>query len=399
MQKIIILNGTELGYQVIRALGEQGVGSIVIYDREQDEIGRYSKYVVESFNIPGFIENPDNLLQFLIEKKTDWAGTLIIPTKDHGIEFLAQNKETLSTHYIIPLPDYKIINGIINKKLLYQQAKKIDVPVPNVFYPESIEDIYKIKDEITYPILLKPGRGHVFYRKMDLKVIQVESFQELLAQYQRITGYFNDDPIDLIVSDIIPGPDNETMIQFASYLDESGQLLASMTSRKLRQDPPLYGYGRVIKSEKNHDVDEISLKLLKELKYHGFSEIEWKLDRRDGRYKLIEINARPIFYIGLCVRCGINFPYIQYLDLVRQKKLKIDTYKENIYWIHLYKDLLHTILHHKLEDITFRDYIHPYLRKKVFAVLNFKDPLPFCQQWKQHIFNMFKKILNRMLRN
>jgi predicted ATP-grasp superfamily ATP-dependent carboligase len=172
-----------------------------------------------------------------------------------------------------------------------------------------------------------------------------------------------------------------------------------MTSRKLRQDPPLYGYGRVIKSVKNQDVDKISLKLLKELKYHGFSEIEWKLDRRDGRYKLIEINARPIFYIGLCVRCGINFPYIQYLDLVRQKKIKIVTYKENIYWIHLYKDLLHTILHHKLEDNTFRDYIHPYLRKKVFAVLNFKDPLPFCQQWKQHIFNMIKKVSNRMLRN
>ena len=58
MEKVIILNATELGYQVIKALGREGVGSIVLYDKEKDEIGRYSRYVLEAIKIPGFIEDP-----------------------------------------------------------------------------------------------------------------------------------------------------------------------------------------------------------------------------------------------------------------------------------------------------------------------------------------------------
>ncbi|HBL24120.1 MAG TPA: hypothetical protein DDZ40_08390, partial [Deltaproteobacteria bacterium] len=57
-QKAIIINATGLGYQVIRALSEKGVQSIVIYDRESEELGRYSRYVAESVMIPGFIEEP-----------------------------------------------------------------------------------------------------------------------------------------------------------------------------------------------------------------------------------------------------------------------------------------------------------------------------------------------------
>ena len=44
MEKVIILNATELGYQVVRALGRHGIRSIVLYDKEKDELGRYSKY-------------------------------------------------------------------------------------------------------------------------------------------------------------------------------------------------------------------------------------------------------------------------------------------------------------------------------------------------------------------
>ena len=94
MEKVIILNATELGYQVVRALGRQGIRSIVLYDKEKDELGRYSKYAAESIKIPRFIEEPELLLRFLIEKKEAWAGTLIIPTKDYTVEFLAKHKDT-----------------------------------------------------------------------------------------------------------------------------------------------------------------------------------------------------------------------------------------------------------------------------------------------------------------
>jgi D-aspartate ligase len=391
MEKVIILNATELGYQVIRALGLHGIRSIVIYDRDEDEIGRYSKYVVEAIKIPEFNENPYLLLDFLMEKKEEWAGMLIIPTKDYSVEFLSANKDKLSDHYIVVIPDLDVITNTLNKKRLYKIAEQAGIAVPRIFSPKSADELALIKHQLEFPCLLKPGFGHLFFRKFDCKLSEIHNFDELLTDYKTLTNNFRNDDFELMICEIIPGYDSTNMIQYVSYLDQSGDLLASMTSRKLRQDPPKYGQGRVAKSEKISDVDEPSLRLLKKLGYYGFSEIEWKLDPRDGKYKLIEVNARFIFYIGLCVASGINFPYLQYLDVVKHKKIKQNSYRENVYWIHLYKDILHTVLHHKMEKLSLKEYLTPYLRKKTFAVLDLKDPRPFYEQWKQHIGNMFKK--------
>lgn len=390
MEKVIILNATELGYQVVRALGKEGIRSIVLYDKEKDELGRYSRYAAESIKVPRFIEEPQRLLDFLVEKQEEWAGTLIIPTKDYTVEFLARYKETLGQHYIIPTPELGVVEGIVNKKPLYDTAQKLGIGVPRIFAPASLEELKALEGTITFPCLLKPGLGHLFFRKFDFKMIEIHSFDDLLTKYGNLTHDFTHDEFELMVCEIIPGPDSRQMVQYVSYIDENGEMLASMTSRKMRQDPPKYGQGRIIKSERTSDVDEMSYNLLRELGYYGFSEIEWKFDPRDNRYKLIEINPRFIFYIGLCVDCGINFPFIQYLDLVRHQKMKVNSYKENVYWIHFYKDVLHTALHRSMETLTLWEYIRPYIGKKSFAMLDFKDPKPFLQQWKQHIGTMLK---------
>jgi predicted ATP-grasp superfamily ATP-dependent carboligase len=390
MEKVIILNATELGYQVIRSLGIEGIRSIVIYDKEKDEIGRYSKYVVESIKIPGFIEKPELLIDFLMERKKEWAGMLILPTKDYTVEIIAKYKEILSVHYIIPTPDFDTVRQIVNKKPLYDTAQKLGISIPRIFTPKSLAELASLKNEITFPCLLKPGLGHLFFRKFDFKMLEIADFNILVSHYKDLTSNFTKDEYELMICEIIPGPDSKQMVQYVSYIDQSGELLTSMTSIKMRQDPPKYGQGRVIKSKKINDLDEISHRLLRELGYYGFCEVEWKFDRRDGKYKLIEINPRYIFYIGLCRACGINFPYIQYLDFVKHRKLKINSYKENVYWIHLYKDVLHTVLHHRMEEFGLLEYASPYFSKKSYAVLNWRDPLPFYYQWKQHLGEMLK---------
>jgi D-aspartate ligase len=241
MEKVILLNATELGFQVIRSLGLHGIRSIVIYDREKDEIGRYSKYVVEAIKIPQCIEKPYLLFECLMERKKDWAGTLIIPTKDYGVEFLSANKDKLLDHYIVATPDLDIITNTINKKRLYKIAEQAGIAVPKIFSPKSVDELAQIKPQLEFPCLLKPGRGHLFFRKFDNKMLEMRNFDELLTQYKALTNNFRNDDFELMICEIIPGHDSTNMIQYVSYLDQSGDLLASMTSRKVRQDPPKYG--------------------------------------------------------------------------------------------------------------------------------------------------------------
>ncbi len=386
-----MLNATGLGYQVMKALGKRGIRSIVIYDQESEEIGRYSRYVADRIEVPHFIEQPESLLTHLQEKGREWSGTLIIPTKDYGVEFLARYRDILSRYYIIPTPGLDVIKGILDKSVLYENARGWGIAAPRTFRARSIEELYRLRERITFPCLLKPGLAHPFIREFGFKMFEIGGFEQLARVYRDLTGDFTHDRFSLMICEIIPGPDSKQMVQFASYIDRSGEMLASMTSRKIRQDPPKYGQGRVTKSERIRDVDERSYGLLKGLGYHGFSEIEWKYDPRDGEYKLIEINPRFIFYTGLCVACGINFPYIQYADLVRHEKIRVHSFRENVYWIHFYKDVLHAVFNHAVERFSPWEYLRPYLGRTSFAIFDPRDPRPFLEEWREHAGNMLRR--------
>lgn len=81
MEKVIILNATELGYQVVRALGRHGIRSIVLYDKEKDELGRYSKYAAESIKIPASLKNQSYFLGSLLRKKRSGQAPSLSPRK------------------------------------------------------------------------------------------------------------------------------------------------------------------------------------------------------------------------------------------------------------------------------------------------------------------------------
>ena len=55
---------------------------------------------------------------------------------------------------------------------------------------------------------------------------------------------------------------------------------------------------------------EMVLPFFKKWNYQGIAEVELKIDSRDGKAKLIEINPRVWRYIGFCIRCGVNFPLL-----------------------------------------------------------------------------------------
>ena len=57
------------------------------------------------------------------------------------------------------------------------------------------------------------------------------------------------------------------------------------------------------------------LALLAAFAYTGISQVEFKRDPRDGRYKLMEVNARLWQWHGLAGACGVDVPLIAFRDL------------------------------------------------------------------------------------
>ena len=64
------------------------------------------------------------------------------------------------------------------------------------------------------------------------------------------------------------------------------------------------------------EVVDAGLRLLAAVGYHGLSQVEFKRDPRDGRFKLMEINPRLFQWHGLAAACGVDLPRLAYQDLL-----------------------------------------------------------------------------------
>ncbi len=181
-----------------------------------------------------------------------------------------------------------------------------------------------------------------------------------------------------MIQEIIPG-DASNGVNYNSYFVD-GKPIAEFTARKVRIDPPFFGSPRVLISEQITEIIEPGRLLLKNLNYQGFSCTEFKKDNRDGYYKLMEVNCRNNLTGSLAVNCGINFPWIMYRHLLYGEINHQTYFSPGIYWIDLTKDFSRFFSSRKEEGYSVKEYVKPYLSKKIFAILSFQDPFPFLKR-------------------
>jgi predicted ATP-grasp superfamily ATP-dependent carboligase len=239
--------------------------------------------------------------------------------------------------------------------------------------------------------MVKPFKSHEFYSIFKKKLFIVNNIKQLKEKYEICKKHM----IDVMLSEIIQGKDSNLYASYF-YVDKNHQFVGGMTRQKLRQHPPKYGITNVSISKYNKTIFDLSEKFLKKIpNYSGIGYIEFKYDERDGKYKLIEMNARDVSWISLATSCGINFPFIQYNDMVKGKKVRITSFKENIYWIFLYNDVMDQFIskNRKLESFTFKEKASPYFHKKAFPIESLSDPKPMLFFWKSKLIGIFKRLI------
>ena len=102
-----------------------------------------------------------------------------------------------------------------------------------------------------------------------------------------------------------------------------------------------------------------------------------KRDARDGRYKLLEINARHNMSSLLAVRCGVNFPVIEYQHRIRGELPRPRRQHEGIYWVNNLQDLAYSLRGWRTEGLSVSAYAAPYLGPHCDAILDWHDLGPF----------------------
>jgi D-aspartate ligase len=61
-------------------------------------------------------------------------------------------------------------------------------------------------------------------------------------------------------------------------------------------------------------LEQLSERFLRAIDYYGLVEMEYKLDLRDGQYKLFDVNGRTWGYHSIGHSAGVDFPSMLFAD-------------------------------------------------------------------------------------
>ena len=134
MKRTIVLGSNSVALGVIRALALEGI-EVIHLSIERFDIARYSRFVAKSVRAPSPVDESSKLLELLMNTKENWDGSLLLPTSDPSVVFVSKNRQTLTERYIPAVQDWDVIEKIIDKKSLYIQAQKIDIPHQRSYSP------------------------------------------------------------------------------------------------------------------------------------------------------------------------------------------------------------------------------------------------------------------------
>ena len=358
---------------VIRSLGRRGI-KVIAGDVSRIAAGYWSKYCHSSILYPDPYYK-EEFVKAVIKAKRKTDFDIIFGLSDSTLRPLALEKEKLEEEGIIlPIPRKDFFFKMCDKLETYKLAKETGVEYPLTFLPGSKDELSDIAKEIHFPIVVKPrgltgGRGIVYAR----------SLSELVATFEKIDKLLGQPPV---VQEYIPGKGN--VFTVAMVFDRKSKLIASIVLRKIRESPITGGAATFAETVHSFEIEELAVKLLERMRWVGVVAPEFKLDPRDGKPKLMEVNPRFFGYLKLAMSAGIDLPYIVYQAVRGEESTPNRRYSAGLRFSRIAHDLL--VLYKGLselsgeEKLTFvKDFVQSYtpMTEVTFDYLSIEDPLPF----------------------
>jgi D-aspartate ligase len=290
------------GLAAIRSLGRAGIPVLAV-DHRASALGFRSRYA-RSIPSPDPAAEPEAFVEALAAQEPG----VLLPTHDPPLNAVARYRDRLDG-FRFPFPSWDVLERIQDKRFQLETAAEAGVDIPETRYPQSASEARAAGEELGYPVLVKPAHPVGFKRKFNRQAFRAETAAEVDRAYGDAEEFAP------MVQELIPGGDDE-LYSLGSYLREDGEPLGLFSGRKILQVPPVVGTCRVGESVWVQEVVDAGLCLLRALRFHGISQVEFKRDPRDGRYKLMEVNPRLWQWHGLAAACGVDVPLIAYRDLV-----------------------------------------------------------------------------------
>ncbi len=369
--RAVVLGTAITGIAVIRSLGRMGV-RVVGVDKDVLSAGYFSRYC-RSVRSPDPEIDEGGYVRLLMDLgRRAGDRPVLFTTRDRETAIVSRHKAELSEHFRIPVADYDLVEQLVDKRKFYELIRDRDIDYPATFAPESIKDAVAVSGEVPYPCIVKPVDTIPFSRQFGMKCFFANDPDELIRGYTRAATNGH----EVIVQEAIPG-DEHCLYHLGGYFDQHSEPTGLFLQRKIRNCPELYGIGSYAEGCDDPAIVRAGARFMKEIKYRGIGVVEMKKDPRDGRYKVLEVNARPWTQLWLVTNSGVNLPYLAYCDMIGEPAQKQLEFRAGLKWLCMSDDLRTCASRWRDGRLGLKEYAGSLRGKKVYSVLDPSDPVPF----------------------
>jgi D-aspartate ligase len=368
---VLVLGLLPAGLAAARSLGRAGVpvhGGVF----RRNEFGLHSRFLrSRCVATDGSQQERDEQLLAFLRVLAREERAVLVPERDEHVDFVMRNWDEVRALADVPLPDDPAaVRRLRRKDVLPQVAAEAGVASPTTIAAES-EAAFN-GNALTPPFLLKPVEGQDYALTFGHKAAVATTADEALQLWRDARGH----GFDLILQELIPDS-HEHVFSLFTYVGREGDPLASVVGRKVRQGPLRFGTSAVFETSFEPEVLELGQRLLRSAGYRGFAHVEFAQDRRDGIYKVLEVNTRPPVWAGIAMNRSFDIARVAYGDLSGASVEPIGVLREKLTWVYLAKDLWVSAQMARRRELSLRGFLAQHVRTgKVGAVFAVDDPLP-----------------------
>ena len=333
--------------------------------------------------------DPEKQLDYL-ERFGREVGGIIVPTNDDYVGLVSKNRERLSKHFIVPVPDWQIVGAILDRPTCYSMAESIGVKVPRYWSPNSDAEM-----RATISALEPQNCDHIIKTRSVLGAPADETtirftraaprtrsgILEASEELTRRTGQYP------LIQQVIPGA-ADSAIGVSMVVSPKGEFLLAYCVRRLRLASYKidagyvhpYELGSVVWCETTHDDEALDAarELVRLFRYTGQITVEFRRDSRDGSLYLMKIEPRPVRATSLSTVIGMDIPTALYTAFLGDTPKVATEYPDGVGWLWIisYAKSLASNAHYNRRDI-FR-VLRGGRQIKAFGE-DFSDPMPFVR--------------------
>jgi predicted ATP-grasp superfamily ATP-dependent carboligase len=370
---VVVVVGQLGALAIMRSLGAWGVPLYGV-DGTPDAPALRSRYCRERVILPFDERAPGPYLDGLIALgRRIGQRAILIATSDETTQFVADHREALREHYIFQDNPPDLIRSLASKREMFELALRHGVPTPQTVFPTSVADVERYASTGRFPVMLKGIYGNRLALRTRKKMVIAQSPEELLAEYREMED--PDDP-NLMLQEYIPGGDDQVYI-FNGYFNRQSDCLVGFTGHKIRQFPIHVGCASLGECRWNETVADTTTRFMKAIGYQGILDIGYRLDARDGQYKVLDINPR----VGQAFRLFVaendhDVARALYLDFTGQQQPDVVRCEGRRWMIEDY-DLISSLHYFQEGSLKPGQWLRSFRGVEERAWFSWKDPAPF----------------------